>query len=73
MKASLSADEPAAGGFGYVDCIDCIDCVDCEVFEGCSIPLCGSAGGGLGGVGEFAQVVADRVEGELALSSNEPA
>jgi hypothetical protein len=35
--------------------------------------LAGSAGGGLGGVGEFAQVVAERVEHELALGSGKPA
>jgi hypothetical protein len=35
--------------------------------------LAGSAGGGLGGVGEFAQVVTDRVEGELALRAGEAA
>jgi len=33
----------------------------------------GSAGGGLGVVGEFAQVVTDRVEGELALCAGETA
>lgn len=35
--------------------------------------LVGSADGGLGVVGEFAQVAADRVEGEFALRSGEPA